>query len=122
MTVVPAGGLTDQPAITMDWTATILTAAATQPDKSHPLDGDDLMPVCTGARPMYERTLFWRTRTRDAARHGRWKYLKDSGIERLFDLSTDPGEKTDLKAKQPGVFAELKKLHTAWDGTLLPRP
>ena len=120
--VVPAGGVTDQAAITMDWTATILAAAATQPGKSYPLDGDNLMPVCTGARSMYERTLFWRTRTRDAARHGRWKYLKDSGIERLFDLSTDPGEKTDLKAKQPDAFAELKRLHAAWDGTLLPRP
>ena len=46
----PAGRVTDQAAMTMDWTATILAATGTTPDPAYPLDGEDLMPVCTGAR------------------------------------------------------------------------
>ena len=75
--VVPAGRTTDQAAITMDWTATILSTAGATPDPAYPLDGEDLLPVCRGARAPYDRTLFWRAQVRDAARSGRWKYLKD---------------------------------------------
>jgi arylsulfatase A-like enzyme len=120
--VVPAGRETDQAATTMDWTATILAITGTAADPAFPLDGDDLMPVCTGARAVYDRRLFWRTRTRDAARIGRWKYLRDAGIEHLFDLSSDPGEKADVRAAHPGEFEQVKAAFRAWDASMLPRP
>ena len=120
--VVPAGRSTDQAAITMDWTATLLGVADTKADPAHRLDGENLLTVCTGAREPFDRTLFWRTSSADAARQGKWKYLKDSGTERLFDLSVDPGEKTDLKAKHPDVFDEIRKQYAAWNATMLPRP
>jgi arylsulfatase A-like enzyme len=120
--VIPAGRSTEQPAITMDWTATILGLSETPTDPTYPLDGENLLPVCTGARAPYDRTLFWRSRDRDAARYGRWKYLKDSGTERLFDLSIDPGEKTDLRLKHADVFADIKKRYLAWNAAVLPRP
>ena len=44
--VVPAGAVTDQAAITMDWTATILAAAGAPADAA-PLDGESLLPVLT---------------------------------------------------------------------------
>lgn len=119
--VIPAGRSTEQPAITMDWTATILGVAETPADPAYPLDGENLLPVCTGARAPYDRTLFWRSRGRDAARSGKWKYLKDSGAEQLFDLSIDPGEKTNLRLKQSDVFADLKKRYLAWNAGVLPR-
>src|SRR5262249_2343460 len=37
--VVPAGRITGQPAITMDWTATILAAAGAKGDALYPLEG-----------------------------------------------------------------------------------
>jgi arylsulfatase A-like enzyme len=120
--IVPAGRSTDQAAITMDWTATILGVSGTPPAPGHPLDGENLLPICTGERSPYDRTLFWRTRNRDAARHGKWKYLQDSGTERLFDLSIDPGEKTDLKARHADVFADIRQRHLAWNAGMLPRP
>ena len=46
----------------MDWTATILAVTGTTADPAYPLDGEDLMPVCTGKQALYDRTLFWRTR------------------------------------------------------------
>jgi arylsulfatase A-like enzyme len=120
--IVPPGRVTDQPSITMDWTATMVALAGAAADPRYPLDGEDLMPVLRGTRAPYERTLFWRTQLRDAARMGRWKYLKDGGVERLFDLDTDPGEKNDLRSRQPAVFDEITKRYKAWDAQMLPRP
>src|SRR6185295_19362912 len=111
--VIPAGRVTEQPAITMDWTATILAAAGAAPDPAYPLDGESLMPICAGQRGPYDRPLFWRTSTREAARVGNWKYLKDSGKEQLFDLSADPGEKTDLRATHEDIFTQLKRQYAA---------
>jgi len=120
--VVPAGRTTEQAAITMDWTSTILAAAGASPDPAYPLDGENLLPVCTGERVPYDRTIFWRTRIRAAARAGNWKYLNDSGEEHLFDLSIDPGEKNDLRRDQPARFDEIKRRYLAWNAQMLPRP
>jgi arylsulfatase A-like enzyme len=119
--VIPAGRITDQPAITMDWTATILAVTGTPPDPSYPLDGEDMMPVCRGTRALYDRTFFWRTQTRDAARVGNWKYLKESGNEHLFDLSIDLGEKNDLRTTRAEVFERIRNQYLAWNAQMLPK-
>jgi arylsulfatase A-like enzyme len=119
---IPSGHISDQPVITMDWTATILAVTGTTPDAAYPLDGEDVMPVCKGTRLLYDRTLFWRTQTRAAARAGRWKYLDDAGEEGLFDLSIDPGEKNDLRSSNRDVFDRIRAEYSAWNARMLPRP
>ena len=119
---IPAGQVTEQAAITMDWTATILGVTGTAPDPAYPLDGENLMPVCTGKRGVYDRALFWRTAERDAARVGNWKYLQDGGKEYLFDLAVDPGEKADLRGKRPDTFEAVKQQYLAWNTRMLPKP
>jgi arylsulfatase A-like enzyme len=119
--VVPSGRTTEQPAITMDWTATILAASGTKADSSHPLDGEDLMPVCLGAGAAHERTLFWRTRREAAARVGNWKYIAGAEKERLFDLSQDVAERNDLRDARADVFERIKTQYQAWNSTMLPR-
>jgi arylsulfatase A-like enzyme len=119
--VVSAGSVTDQAAITMDWTATILAAAGAPADVA-PLDGESLLPVLTGERSRYDRALFWRTRTRAAARIGRWKYVQEGNVEHLYDLGVDLGEKTDLKERELEAFAETKNRYSAWAAEMLPRP
>lgn len=119
--VIPAGRVTDQAAITMDWTATILAATGTEPDPAFPLDGEDLMPICTGARAVYDRTLFWRIRIHDAARMGKWKYLAEGGREHLFDVVADPGEEADLKTKYPEVFVRISEAYQKWNAAMLPK-
>jgi arylsulfatase A-like enzyme len=119
--VIPAGRVTEQAAITMDWTATILGVTGARPDRSYPLDGENLMPVCTGQRATSDRTLFWRVAAYDAARVGRWKYLKESGREHLFDLTTDPGEKADLRATHADTFEQIRSQYLAWNAQMLPR-
>jgi arylsulfatase A-like enzyme len=119
---VPAGRVTDQPAITMDWTATILDAAGAPADPSYPLDGESLLSVCTGERAAYDRTLFWRTISRAAARDGRWKYLADHDGEYLFELIDDPGEKNNRRSAEPARFDRLKRQYLDWNARMLPRP
>jgi arylsulfatase A-like enzyme len=120
--VVAAGSATEQAAVTMDWTATILAAAGAQVDAAQPLDGESLLPVLRGERSVYERALFWRTRTNAAARIGRWKYVQEGSAEHLYDLGVDLGEKTDLKNRETAAFAEVKRRYSAWADGMLPRP
>ncbi len=89
---IDAGITTQQVAVTMDWTATMLKAAGAKPDKNFPLDGIDLKPILIGKKKDINRTIYWRTFQRNkskALRDGKWKYLQDEKGEYLFDLSAD---------------------------------
>ncbi len=116
------GIITQQVAVTMDWTATILSIAGAKAHPGFPLDGMDLMPVCTGKKKIVDRTLYWKRfqgNKQKAIRAGKWKYLLDEKGEYLFDLDADPGEKNDLKAKEEAVFSRLKAQFADWEKTVL---
>jgi arylsulfatase A-like enzyme len=118
---IPARRVTSQMAITMDWSATILAAAGTQPANGYPLDGIDLMPVVARAAPVRERTFFWRIGQQDAVREGKWKYFRDGERRRLFDLSVDEHEQADFSATNDDVLKHLSTEFAKWDGQMLPR-
>jgi arylsulfatase A-like enzyme len=119
--VVPAGKVTPQVAITMDWTATIVALAGANADPQYPLEGEDLMQVLRGGQP-HDRMVFWRLKTQDAGRMGKWKYLREGMNEHLFDLSVDPGEKAELKSKHPDVFEKIRAEYQKWNAQMLPNP
>jgi arylsulfatase A-like enzyme len=87
---IRAGVSSPQPIITMDWSATILKAAGAQAHPDFPLDGLDLMPICTGQLQTAERTFYWRTFQRGKQ-----------------------------KATQTAVFQRLKKKYAEWEKTVL---
>jgi len=119
---INAGITTQQVAITMDWTTTILAAGKAKATKSFPLDGINLMPIMIQKNGTAERTLYWRTFQRSkqkAVRDGKWKYLQDEKGEYLFDLLADYGEKNDLKEKEKVIFNRLKKKYANWEKTVL---
>jgi len=120
--VTPVGKTTEQAAITMDWTRTMLAAGNAQPNSAYPLDGNDLMPVIRGTQSKYERTFFWRTSLQEAILKGHWKYLKEGADEYLLDLSVDEREQANFREKNPKMFAQLRDEYRAWDATVLPRP
>jgi arylsulfatase A-like enzyme len=120
--VVPTGVVTQQAAITMDWTRTMLAAGNAKPDTRYPLDGHDLLPVIRGTKPIYEREFFWRTSVQDAALKGHWKYVKDDADEYLFDLSVDEREEANFKEANPAMFQQLRDEFKKWDSTVLVRP
>jgi arylsulfatase A-like enzyme len=134
--LLPDGGrIIHQPAITMDWTATILAAAGVEPDPNYPLDGIDLTSAIrsgtqhpspdtrpSDTRSSLPRPFFWRNANQDAVVHGQWKYLNDGTREYLFNLSIDEREQADFRAHNPEVFSQLKSAFKAWEATVLPRP
>jgi arylsulfatase A-like enzyme len=119
---IPAGRISDQVMITMDWFATLLDAADTAADADHPPDGVSLLPVLTGQRAAEPRRLFWRYKTnaQQAARTGDFKYLKIRDNTFLFDVVADPRERGNLKHRRRDVFDRLVADWTAWNAAMLP--
>ena len=120
--VVPANRITQQMAITMDWTATIVASAKTDVSAGHSFDGIDLLPVIKGISRVVDRTFFWRIYAQDAVRDGKWKYVRNGEVRRLFDLSLDQREQADFSRKHPEVLQRLMKEFDKWNDLMLPRP
>ena len=119
---IPAGRVSDQVMISMDWLPTLLAAAGSAPDPAYPSDGVNLLPILTGNAASYPRKLFWRYKVaaQQAVRDGNMKYLRIAGNEFLFNVVEDPRERANLKDRQKEVFERLKKDWEAWDSTMLP--
>jgi arylsulfatase A-like enzyme len=125
--VLPRGKQIDQPAITMDLTATFLAAAGVAPAADRPLDGMNLLPILTGKSPPVERTFCWRVnrtnRKQKAIRHGDWKYVEDgAAVEMLFNLADDIGERRDLGYRHPEILADLKDRLKTWEAEMDASP
>ena len=133
--VINAGSQSQTPVTTLDLYPTFLEAADADVPDGVVLDGRSLLPQLTGQGDAPARTHFWhfpvylqaysagrdngrdplfRTRPGSTVRHGRWKlheYFEDDRVE-LYDLTDDPGERTDLSESQPERAAELlRELH-----------
>jgi arylsulfatase A-like enzyme len=121
---IAAGLRTSQLAVTADWLPTLLAAAGGAPDANYPSDGENLLPVLTGAAAAHPRTLYWRYKGNGqaAVRDGKWKYLKLGGREHLFDIEADPRERAELHEAHPREFERLKRLHAEWSARMLPYP
>lgn len=118
---IPSNRLTNQMAISMDWTATILATADTLPAQGYPLDGINLLPIINGANRSQDRTFCWRIYDQDAVRHGKWKYFRNGERRSLFDLSSDPREQADFSIKNPDVLERLTAEFAEWNKQMLPR-
>jgi arylsulfatase A-like enzyme len=120
--IIPPGIITDQPVITMDWSATILSLAMAKEDPKFPLDGVNLLPFILSKEKINSRSFYWRVFQRNqqkAIREGNWKYLQDEKGEYLFDISKDPAEKNNRMDDERIVFARLKQKFLDWEKTVL---
>jgi VCBS repeat-containing protein len=146
---IPAGLVYDKPVINLDAAATIaaLAQAGKPTDFPHPIpagmeerfpyptfgfDGVNLMPYLTGqkqGRP--HEKLYFRHNDVHAIIYGDLKLawndrtLEDRGdavteVDRVFDLSIDPFETTDLAPANPELTAMLKDEFRRWDCSLDP--
>jgi arylsulfatase A-like enzyme len=114
---IPAGTVSDQPAITSDWSASLAAVAGAAVPAHY--EGIDLFPILEGRAPKVERTFFWRTapnsnRSQQAVRQGDWKLVVDANHMLLFNLRDDIGERRDLTAARPDLVRRLRPLIAEW--------
>jgi len=121
---IAAGATSAQLCMTMDWSATMLDAAAVAADAAHPLDGVSLLGVLADPERTFERPLFWRMNHRGqrAHRSGRWKYLRVDGHDYLFDLDADERERANRAPREPQRLAAMRAGWEAWNATMPPIP
>lgn len=122
-TVAPASRC-DTPIMLTDLVPTLLAAAGIDPNQTvGPLEGIDLTQALQG-EPLPARTLYWHfphytnqgSRPAGAVRDGQWKLIEhyeDHRVE-LFDVQSDPSEKTNLAAQQPEVADQLLQKLNQW--------
>lgn len=112
-------GVTNQPAMSMDWFPTMISLAASKNAVPLKLDGVDLSPVLFDNKRIENRKLFWRYRGQKAARQGDWKLLMQEDEEFLFNLADDPQEQNNLVETFPERVEELQRLYADWEADVL---
>ena len=120
--VTSAAKVSDQSVITMDWSATMITAAGASPDTNYPLDGEDLTSVLSAKRGRFDRTFYWRTSRQGAMRDGKWKYIREGKNESLHDLSIDEREQASFVESHPAVLADMRERFVSWESQMQKYP
>jgi arylsulfatase A-like enzyme len=112
---LPAGSQYHSMASTLDFYATAAAAAGVALP-GH-CEGKDLLPLLLGkAKANPDEALFWNTSGVQAARWKQWRlvrYRKEASW-RLYDISSDPAEKTDLSARYPEIVREIDRRYHTW--------
>jgi arylsulfatase A-like enzyme len=121
---IPAGSVSGQHCMTMDWSATLLELGGGRPHPEYPLDGVSLAAVLKNPALTFDRPLFWRMNHRNQAamRLGDWKYLKVDDNEYLFNLSADERERANLAGRQPERFQSMRDAWLRWNESVPPIP
>jgi arylsulfatase A-like enzyme len=117
------GQVYDQPVSTLDILPTITGAAGIALPSTKQTDGVNLLPYLAKEKQGAPHdVLYWKLGNFQAVRKGKWKLYVDTAknIAALYDLDSDPAEKTDLSKSKPEIFSELKSLYADWAKTLPP--
>lgn len=116
----------DDPCIATDIFPTVLEACGGDPG-AYALDGKSILGLLLHGEPAPHDCLFWEMEDQTAVRRGNYKLVLNGRLQEgepprapvfLADLSTDPGEKTNLAQSLPGVCEELTRLAENWRGEI----
>ena len=134
---VAPGTTSSEPIIGVDLYPTLLAMTGAKAPKNHILDGENLVPLFTGAKKSLDRkAIYWhfpaylqsyqrfdeqpdplfRARPCSVVRAGKWKlihYFEDDRVE-LFDLLADLGENQNRAKQHPDKVRELRALLDSW--------
>ena len=125
---IPAGSTIYEPFHVVDWRPTLQNLCAASQVGELPMDGLDIWPTLTaGAKSPHDVILLNTTPREGAVRSGDWKLIAkqneapgkgaqqdqrskdDKETVQLFDLRSDPYEKTNLAQEKPEKVMELQK-------------
>ena len=102
----------NDPVHMVDIMPTLLVLAGAKGSPDHPFDGKDIWPVLAESKPSpHDDILINVEAFRGAIRKGDWKLIKIAllpGKTELFNLATDPGEKTNVADQHPDIVADLE--------------
>jgi arylsulfatase A-like enzyme len=118
--VIAPGGVSEQPCMTMDWSATMIEAGGAVADPGYPLDGLSLMPLLRDAGHHVPRPLYWRMNHRGqrAMRDGDWKYLRVDGNDYLFNIPADERERANRASREGARLDRMRAAWEAWNATM----
>ena len=122
--VIPAGAVSAQHCLTMDWSATMIELGGAHAAAGYPLDGVSLSALLRDPAHELDRPMFWRMNHRQqrAMRHGPWKYLRVDGHDYLFNIEADARERANLAKREPERLAAMRAAWEDWDATMPPIP
>jgi arylsulfatase A-like enzyme len=111
---IAAGTTVDTPVAHIDLMPTLAAAAGAALPAGVVIDGHDMLPLAEGLGSMNREddAIFWQSGYYRVVRSGGWKLQVDGRQKKtwLFDLNTDPTEKTNLASSRPDKLAELQDL------------
>jgi uncharacterized sulfatase len=112
----------DTPAAHIDLMPTLAAAGGGRLPSDRAIDGQNLLPLATGAPAGPARPIFWRSGDYRVVRYGDWKLQLTGNPRRtfLFNLKDDPTEKLDLAKARPDKVAELAALIAQQDAGRTP--
>lgn len=110
------GSTTAAPSYFPDWFPTLCTIAGAEKPKN--LDGSDLVPVLSGQKFQRTKPMLWEFHgygLQLAVTDYPWKAIRQQTRKRnskweLYNLESDPNEKTNLAAKHPKILNRLKDI------------
>jgi len=114
--VVQAGKVSDEPWAFWDFLPTCAELIGIKLPAKAKTNGVSILPLLKGGAAPKRDYFYWELHeagpSLQAIRFGDWKAVKNapSAALELYDLKADPGEKTDLAAKNPDVVAKAVKL------------
>ncbi|MFK7743301.1 MAG: sulfatase, partial [Planctomycetota bacterium] len=121
--VTKAGTTSAEPISSVDLMPTVLALAGKDAAVKQAIDGVDASAALRG-QALPERALFWHYPhygnqggfPSSAIRLGRYKLIQrlEDGRVHLYDLTRDPGERSDLAEQQPERTADLRGRLHAW--------
>lgn len=127
---IPAGRVIHELGCHVDLLPTFCAVAGARLPQDRVIDGRDALPMCVSGAPSAHEALYWSSGGQLAIRRGKWKLVKNGtdfdGTERgshpltgddslfLSDLSSDPGERKNLRHVAPEVADQLATAAAEW--------
>ncbi|MCB1234472.1 MAG: sulfatase-like hydrolase/transferase [Verrucomicrobiae bacterium] len=116
---VPAGVVNDDFLTSLEIFPSLAAATGATPPEGVILDGHDWWPCLRGEAESPRSEMFWKRKSRVAARLENWKWVDmDGKAGGLYNLAEDIGEKNDLSGKHPDVLQLIKDRYANWMKTM----
>lgn len=108
---LPSGGVLDSAADVRDLWPTCAALAGLPPPAG--VEGVDVSPGWLGGvAPARDRCWAWRDEK--VVLRGPWKWHEQGGLQRLYDVQNDPGERVDRAADRPDLVSDLAAVWQRW--------